>query len=318
VIDLARAAGGVYTSHIRDEGNFDVGGVAAVDEVIRIAEEAKVTGVVSHMKSLGPDSWGKSAELIRHIEAARRRGVDVCADQYAYEASSAGLGGAVLPGVGSAALRKDMADAAGLERILAAVRGNIARRGGPHAIQIAWAPDTSLAGKRLDEIARDRGVPAERAAVDIMAAGDASIVSFNMSEDDIRAIMRQPWTMTSSDGGLSRPGVGVPHPRNNGAFARKLGVYVRELKVLSLEHAIASMTSLPAKVFGIEDRGAIRIGAFADVTIFDPATIVDRATYRDPHRLATGTRWVIVNGQVEWASGQGTGARAGRMLRRQP
>jgi N-acyl-D-aspartate/D-glutamate deacylase len=137
-----------------------------------------------------------------------------------------------------------------------------------------------------------------------------------MSEDDIRAIMRQPWTMTSSDGALSVRGPSVPHPRNNGAFARKLGVYVRERHVVSLEAAVRSMTSLPAEVFGFKDRGVLRTGAVADVVIFDPAAIVDHATYEHPHELSTGVSWVIVNGVVEWRDGAPTGARAGRVLRR--
>ena len=136
-----------------------------------------------------------------------------------------------------------------------------------------------------------------------------------MSEDDIRAIMRQPWTMTSSDGALSLPGEGVPHPRNNGAFARKFNVYVRE-KVVGLDQALASMTSLPAQVFGFKDRGQLRVGAVADIAIFDPAKVVDRATYANPHQLATGMSYVIVNGQVAWTDGKGTGVRAGQVLKK--
>jgi N-acyl-D-aspartate/D-glutamate deacylase len=159
-------------------------------------------------------------------------------------------------------------------------------------------------------------VTPERAAIDIIVTGGASIVSFNMSEDDIRAIMTQTWTMTSSDGALSLPGEGVPHPRNNGAFARKLGVYVRERQVLPLAQAIRSMTSLPAEVFGFTDRGVLRVGAIADIAIFDPAAVIDRATYENPHQLATGMRAVLVNGQVAWKDGQVTGVRAGQVLRK--
>jgi N-acyl-D-amino-acid deacylase len=319
VIELAKAAGGVYTSHIRDEGNYADGVVASVDEVIRIAETAKVTGIVSHMKALGPDSWGKSNELITRIEAARRRGVDVWADQYPYEASSTNLGAAVLPDAGSAAaIREQLADPVKKAALLAAAKENIRRRGGPGSIQIASgrgaAPEMN--GKRLGEIAAARGVSPEEMAVDIVLAGNASIVSFNMSEDDIRAIMRQSWTMTSSDGALSIPGPSVPHPRNNGAFARKLGVYVRERNVLSLDQAVLSMTSLPARVFGFKDRGVLRTGAVADVVVFDANKVVDRATYENPHQLSTGVSWVIVNGVVAWKNGEGTGARAGKILKR--
>lgn len=327
LVSLAREAGGVYTSHIRDEGNYDVGVVASVDEVIRVAEEAHVAGIVTHMKALGPDSWGLSKTLIAHIEAARKRGVSAWADQYPYEASSTSLAAAVLPGVSVADARTRLADAAKRPALLAEAKENIRRRGGPHSIAIASSSagsgrsatasaDQSLNGKRLDDIAGAKGVSPEQAAIDIILGGGASIVSFNMSEDDIRAIMRQTWTMTSSDGALSLPGEGVPHPRNNGAFARKLGVYVRERKVVSLDQAITSMTLLPAQVFGFKDRGQIRVGAFADIAIFDPAKVIDRATYENPHQLATGMSYVIVNGQVAWKDGKGTGVRPGQILRK--
>lgn len=319
VIALAKAAGGVYTSHIRDEGNYAEGVVASVDEVIRIADEAKVTGIVTHMKALGPDSWGKSRELISHIDAARKRGVDVWADQYAYEASSTSLGAAVLPDAGGAdAIRAQLADPEKRAKLFAAAKENIRRRGGAHSIQIASGRgvEPAMNGKRLDDIATAKGISPEQLAVNIVLEGGASIVSFNMSEDDIRAIMRQPWTMTSSDGALSLPGPSMPHPRNNGAFARKLGVYVRERGVITLEQAVISMTSLPARVFGLKDRGELRSGAIADIVVFDPQTIIDHATYEHPHELATGVSWVIVNGVVEWKDGAPTGARAGQVLKK--
>lgn len=319
VIELAKAAGGVYTSHIRDEGNYAEGVVASVDEVIRIADEAKVTGIVTHMKALGPDSWGKSTELIARIEAARKRGVDVWADQYPYDASSTSLGAAVLPGAGNAdAIRAQLADPATKAKLFADAAENIRRRGGAHSIQIASGRgvEPAMNGKRLDDIAKARGLSAEQMAINIVLEGGASIVSFNMSEDDIRAIMRQAWTMTSSDGALSVPGPSVPHPRNNGAFARKLGVYVRERNVMSVDQAVMSMTSLPARVFGFKDRGQLRSGAVADIVIFDPAAIIDHATYENPHQLSTGVSWVIVNGVVAWKDGAPTGARAGKILKR--
>jgi N-acyl-D-aspartate/D-glutamate deacylase len=245
--------------------------------------------------------------------------VDVWADQYPYEASSTSLGAAVLPDAGGAeAIRAQLADPAKKAALLAAAKENIRRRGGAHSIQIASGrgatPDMN--GKRLDDIARAKGTSPEQTAVDIVLAGGASIVSFNMSEDDIRAIMRQPWTMTSSDGALSLPGPSVPHPRNNGAFARKLGVYVRERGVITVEQAVLSMTSMPARVFGFKDRGELRGGAIADIVVFDAGKIIDHATYENPHQLASGVSWVIVNGVVEWKDGAPTGARAGKVLKR--
>jgi N-acyl-D-aspartate/D-glutamate deacylase len=319
VVALAREAGGVYTSHIRDEASYEAGVVASVGEVIRIAEEAGVRGVVTHMKALGPDSWGLSATLVAHIEAARARGVEVYADQYPYEASSTSLAAAVMPGESAEGAREALAAPEAREAFLAVVNENIRRRGGPGSIAIAsgrGAP--GLAGLRLDEIARRRGVTPERAAADIVVAGGASIVSFNMSAEDIETIMRQPWTMASSDGGLSLPGPSVPHPRNNGAFARRLAVYVRERGVISLDHALRTMTSLPASVFGIRDRGELRAAAFADLVVFDPAKVIDRATYQDPHALAEGMDWVLVNGAIARRDGEFTGAREGKVLRKAP
>jgi N-acyl-D-amino-acid deacylase len=306
VIALAKAAaerGGVYSSHIRDEADYSIGVEAAVREVIRIAEEANTVGIVSHMKALGRDNWGKGPALLREIDTARARGVQVFADQYPYEASSTSLRAALAPN--------------GVEPSESTVTENLRRRGGPKSILIAFArQDHSLEGKTLADIAAARGVSPVKAAIDIIAGGDASIVSFNMSEDDIEAIMRAPYTMASSDGGLVAVGAGRPHPRNYGAFARRLAVYVRERHVVSLEFAVRSMTSLPATVFGMADRGLLRPGAFADIVIFDPATIRDTATYTDPQQLATGVSDVLVNGIAVRENGRFTDALPGRVLRK--
>ena len=283
--EAATAGGGVYTSHIRDEGNYGIGLVASVEEVIRVAEESQLIGVVTHMKALGPDTWGKAVDATAKIEAARQRGVQVFADQYPYEASSTNLRAALLPG--------------GVDPTEALVRDNLKRRGGPDSIQIAsYRPDPSIEGKTLAAIAASRKASPEETAMELMSRGSASIVSFNMSDDDIRHIMTRPYTMASSDGALALPGEGQPHPRNNGAFARRLAVYVRDRHVVDLEFAIRSMTSLPASVFGLTDRGVIRPGAFADIAIFDPARVQDRATYTEPHRLAEGMSYVLVNGSI--------------------
>jgi N-acyl-D-amino-acid deacylase len=327
VIALARpagAAGGVYTSHIRDEGNYNVGVVAAVDEVIRIAEEGHVVGIATHLKALGPDNWGLGAELVRHIDAARARGVQVFADQYPYEASSTSLRAALLPGgveLPTAELiaggRSDLSEAErqSLSKVESLIRENLRRRGGADAIQIAFfKPDPSMQGMRLSAIAKKLGVSADKAALQLMARGSASIVSFNMSEKDIELIMKQPWTMASSDGGLVLPASGQPHPRDYGAFARRLNVYVRERGVVPLEFAIRSMTSLPAAVFGMKDRGMIREGAAADIAVFDPSRVRDRATYEQPHQLAEGIDWVLVNGVVVIENGRFTEALPGTVV----
>jgi N-acyl-D-amino-acid deacylase len=266
------------------------------------------------MKALGPDNWGLSFAMTRRIEDARARGVQVFADQYAYEASSTSLRAALLPGGVALAPEGDTAKQREVEAI---VRDNLRRRGGPSAILVAfYRPDPTVEGKSLAQIADAKGVTPVKAALDMIAKGSVSIVSFNMSEPDIENIMRQPYTMTSSDGGLVLPTEGKPHPRNNGAFARKLNVYVRERHVIGLESAIRSMTSLPATVFGLKDRGVIREGAIADIAVFDPATVRDRATYTDPHRLAEGMSYVLVNGVVVVDNGKFTAATPGQVLRK--
>jgi N-acyl-D-aspartate/D-glutamate deacylase len=316
VIALAREAGGVYTSHVRDEGNYDFGVVNSVNEVIRIAEEAGVRGIVSHMKCLGPDSWGVSKTLVANIEAARARGVEVFADQYPYEASSTSLQAATMPDDGSASAKEAMGNDAAKEKFLAMVKENIRRRGGAASIMMAGGR-SGLGGQNLEQIAKSRGITPEQAAVDLVMAGGSSIISFNMSEDDIATIMRQPWTMGSTDGDLVAPSSTQSHPRNNGAMARRISRYVRERQTVSLEHAVRTMTSLPAHVFGIDDRGEIRAGAFADVLVFDLAKVKDTATYQRPHEMSEGFDWVIVNGQIARREGEFTGVRAGRVLRRQ-
>ena len=306
VIELTRVAagfGGLYTSHVRDEGNYEAGVLASVREVIRIAEEARTIGIVSHMKALGRDSWGLGPALVKEIDEARARGVQVFADQYPYEASSTSLRAALVPG--------------GVEPTEAIVTENLRRRNGADAVLIAsYAADRSLNGKSLAEIAKLKGVSPVQAAIDMMAKGNASIVSFNMSEPDIEAIMKAPFTMASSDGGLSAPGQAFPHPRDYGAFARRLAVYVRERKVVPLEFAIRSMTSLPATVFGIAERGVIRPGAYADVVIFDPARVRDTATYAAPQTRAEGVTHVLVNGVPVMLDGRFTDAAPGRVLKK--
>ena len=321
VIAMARAAGehgGVYSSHIRDEGDYGIGVVAAVDEVIRIAEEGRLPGVVSHMKALGVASWGLSMASLMRIEQARARGVQVWADQYPYEASGTSITGALVPRWaqvgGNDALRKRVV---GVDRgrLREEVRHNIARRGGAAALQISrFEPDPSIEGKTIADLAEATGESPEEVALDLLARGGAGLVSFNMSERDIEQIMKQPYTMTSTDGDLVPMGEGKPHPRAYGAFPRKLRVYVRERAVVDWPFAIRSMTHLPAMVFGMKDRGQVRAGAWADLLIFDPARVADKATYADPHRLSEGIDTVVVNGVVVRDEGRFTRALPGRVV----
>jgi N-acyl-D-amino-acid deacylase len=321
VIALARVVGemgGVYESHIRDEADYSVGVIAAVQEVIRIAEEGHLPGIVAHMKALGPASWGLSMALVEKIKQARDRGVEVYADQYPYDASGTGIVGALIPRWAEVGGRPEMLKRIqGPEhgRLAADIRRNFERRGGADKLVISrYAPNPALEGQTLAAVARAMNEPPDEAAMELLTKGDASLVSFNMSESDIELIMRQPFTMTCTDGDLVPFGQGQPHPRGNGAFARKIRVYVNERGVIDLPFAVRSMTSLPASVFGLKDRGVLRPGAWADILIFDPAKVRDTATYLEPHQMAEGMQYVLVNGVIEKDANAFTGGLGGRVV----
>lgn len=305
VIALAKIAGemgGVYESHIRDEADYNIGVVAAVEEVIRIAEEGHLPAVVGHMKALGPASWGLSMALVERITQARERGVEVYADQYPYEASGTGIVGALIPRWAEVGGRPELLkriQGAEHERLAADIRRNLVRRGGADRLVISiYRVDPTLEGQTLAAVASAMNKPPEEAAMALLLKGDASLVSFNMSERDIELIMRQPFTMTCTDGDLVPFGQGKPHPRGNGAFARKLRVYVHDRGTIDLAFAVRSMTSLPSSVYGMKDRGVLRPGAWADILVFDPAAVRDTSTYQNPHQLAEGFNYVLVNGVV--------------------
>jgi len=244
----------------------------------------------------------------------------VFADQYPYEASSTSLGAALVPrwaqAGGGDSLRARLADAATRTRIREEMLENLDRRGGADRIRFASWTDRSVEGHTLAEIATQRARHPIDLAIEMVAQNSPSIVSFNMDEDDIANLMRQPWTMTSSDGTLVEMGSGVPHPRAYGTFPRKIRRYVLEKNVVSLEEAIRSMTSLPATVVRLRDRGVIRPGAYADIVVFDLARIRDTATYEEPHQLAEGMVHVLVNGRLAIDDGRFTEPLHGRVLSR--
>lgn len=326
IVGLAKAAArfphAFYTSHVRDEGNYNIGVVAAVDEVIAVGREARIPAVVTHIKVLGPQVWGKSADVIARIDAARAEGLQIWADQYPYTASGSSLMASLVPGWaqegGVKELAKRLENPEMRAKIRAEMAPNLERRAGPGAIMIRqFAADPSLEGKRLDEIGRIQGKEPLDAAIDMLRRGEAApTVSFNMSDADVEALMRQPWTMTSSDGGLPEFGKTSEHPRAYGAFSRKLRNYVLDKPVIPMERAIHAATGLPAKVFAIADRGAIRQGAFADVIVFDPNRVRDTATYEQPHAYAIGMDYVFVNGRAALVQGTPTPERFGRVLLR--
>jgi N-acyl-D-amino-acid deacylase len=323
-VELGKVAGefGVpYQSHVRDEADYSIGVVAAVEEVITVAREAGIPGVLTHAKVLGPNVWGFSQAIVHRIERAREEGVEVWADQYPYPASSTALSAALLPrwaqvgGQDSLAARLD--NPATLARIRDEVVENLARRGGADRIQLhGLRQDPSIAGRLLSEVAEERGMDPVDLSIEFFRTGSPGIVSFNMHEKDIRTFMVQPWTMTSSDGDLVPWMDGVPHPRGYGAFTRKIRHYALDEGVVDLAFAVRSMTSLPAQVYRIPDRGLLREGMAADVVVFDLATLTDRATFTEPHQLSDGMVYVFVNGRTAIREGQFTGEMAGRVLRK--
>lgn len=322
LIELARVAGqhgGVYSSHIRDEADYSIGLVAAVDEVIRVAREAELPGIVTHIKALGPRVWGYSGALVKRIERAREEGVEVFADQYPYDASGTSITGALVPRWaqegGDSALIRRIDSPAERARLRIDMLENLDRRGGAERLQFRrHEADPSVEGKTLQEVADRGGLAPVDMAMELLRAGGATLVSFNMHEDDIATLMRQPWTITASDGDLVPFGEGVPHPRSYGTFPRKIRLYVLELRVVDLPAAIRSMTSLPATVFGIPDRGVLRPGAVADVVVFDLERLRDPATYQRPHQLAEGMVHVLINGRPAIEGGRFTGSRHGIVL----
>jgi N-acyl-D-amino-acid deacylase len=295
VIALARVAArhsGFYISHIRDEADRTI---EAVREAIAIGERAKLPVQITHIKLGTVGVWGKAQEVVATIEAARKRGVDVTADVYPYLAWSSNLK-VLVP-------NKQWTDPASVKEALDDV-------GGGRNVQITRLPKfPDYVGKRLDEIAKAEGISEVELYIRIVQDGDAGVIGHTMSEPDMRTFLRQPWAMVASDGGIN-----ISHPRGAGTFPRVLGRFVREERWLTLPDAIRKMTSLPAARLGVKDRGVLRPGMKADLVLFDPATIIDRATFDEPRLLARGVHRVWVNGTAVWNGDAPGGARPGRKV----
>ncbi|HMY74670.1 MAG TPA: amidohydrolase family protein, partial [Blastocatellia bacterium] len=316
VIELAKIAaerGGVYDTHQRDESSYTIGLLGSVEEVLRIGREARIPVHISHIKALGADVWGQSKQVIELINRARAEGVAATANQYPYIASGTGLSAALLPRWAEAGGRQEMLkrinDPATRAKLIAEMEVNLKRRGGANSLLIRGGEDRNLVGKRLDEIAKARGKSPVETALDIIKAGNAGVTSFNMTEADIEAFMKQPWVMTGSDGSGG-------HPRKYGTFPRKIREYVFNRKVISLERMIQASSLQVAETFHLKDRGKIAENWFADVIVFDPKTVADRATYDQPELQAEGFRFIFVNGKLVVEGDKYTGVLAGRTLRK--
>lgn len=326
VIELAKVAsryGGTYASHIRNEGNEVVD---AIKEAINIGEQANMPVEISHFKIASRALWGQTATTIGLVEDARKRGLTVTVDQYAYTASSTSLDSR-LPSWAIAGGREEgkkrLADPATKARIISEMKEWLKKakfKDFSFAYVASFRANPEFNGKNIAEITQTvRGKKKLddqlEQIFDMYQKGGAQMVYRQMDEPDVQNIMRQPFTMIASDSGVRQFGSGVPHPRGYGNNARVLGRYVRELKIITLEDAIRKMTSLPAQTFNLRDRGQIREGFAADIVIFDDARVADKATYETPHQYAEGFSNVIVNGQVVFDGSKMTGTMSGEPLK---
>ena len=329
VIALAKVAaelGGIYTSHLREEG---LGLIEGVSEAITIGREAKIPVILTHHKAVGKLMWGKSVQTLGMVDSARREGIDVMVDVYPYTATSTSL--AVLIPTwafdgGDSAFRRRVGEPATRDSI----RKDIIRlintdRGGGDISRVqfsrvSWQPD--LAGKNLADWARQRGLaPTPENGADLVLEGQlrggASMIYHVLDEQDVQRILKHPQALIGSDGRLTRLNDGSsPHPRALGAFPRVLGRYSRDLKLFPLETAIHKMSGQPAGRLGLDERGTLTPGSYADVVVFDPATVADKSTFEQPHQYPVGIDYVFVNGVAALDAGRFTDARAGRIIRR--
>jgi N-acyl-D-amino-acid deacylase len=328
VVALGKAAaalGGVYASHMRDEGARVL---EAIEEAVRVGREGGMPVQLSHFKIDNKRLWGMSEKSLAAIEKARREGVDVVVDQYPYDHSSTNLG-ITLPSWALADGREKvasrLADKTTRARILKEMVDTLKSKGHKdysYAIVASCEFDRSLEGKNIAEInrlkGRKKGAKNEAETIlDLMAQGPVQMVYHTMGQKDVERIMRWPHTAIASDGGVREMGSGVPHPRSYGTNARVLAEYVRNRGTIPLEDAIRRMTSLPARTFGFRDRGLLREGNWADLVLFDPAKVQDKATYAKPHQYSEGFDLVLVNGVPVVENGKVSGARPGKVLRHQ-
>jgi N-acyl-D-amino-acid deacylase len=323
IVALARTArehGGIYISHMRDEG----GGVLdSVKETIAIGEAAGIPVQISHHKVGGRKQFGQSVQSLALIAAARGRGVDVTFDQYPYTASHTGLS-LIFPrwAMADDKLNERLASAGQRREIKTGMLAFIDERFGddPARIQLArCGHDPALAGKTIKDLLVAAKQPLTQSAtadmvIELQLKGGCSAIFHAYDEPDVERFLQSRFGMIGSDGSLTAPGDGSPHPRAFGTYPRVLGHYVRERKVLALEDAVRKMTSFPAARLGLTDRGLLKAGLMADITVLDPDTIIDKATFADPHHYSVGVRHVLVNGRVTIADGAHTGVRAGRVL----
>ena len=333
LIELCKVAArykGKYISHLRSEGNE---WVQAIEELIRISREAGLPAEIYHIKAAGRQNWDKVDKVIGMINAARRSGLKITADMYMYTAGSTGLNASLPPWTmdgGYEALFKRLEDPALRRQIAAEVRTPSNKwenlylaAGSPDRVLLVGFKSEKLkplTGKTLAEVAKMRGKDPIETIMDLIVEDRSRVgtVYFLMAEENLKKELRQPWVSLGSDAASMAPeGVFLKsstHPRAYGNFARLLGKYVREERVISLTEAVRRLTGLPATNLGLDRRGFLKTGLFADVVVFDPATIADRATFENPHQYSVGVKHVFVNGLQVVKDGEHTGAKPGRAL----
>ena len=323
LIELSQVAaqyGGLYCSHIRGEGDRLI---EAVTEAITIGKESGAAVQLSHHKAVGKANWGKVKHSLALIDQARASGFDVTADQYPYIAASNSLSASLPPWMHEGSkdeLLKRLTD----PQVRARLRQEMAvREGYWEDTKISYCPGRpEYEGLSLQEIAELRGADPYETTFDLLCEEEAGVrvVRFGMSEEDVHTVMQHPMVMVGSDASALAPyGVlcqGKPHPRSYGTFPRVLGKYAREEQVISIEEAVRKMTSLPAQKLGLRDRGKLQAGMWADITIFQPETVRDKATYLDPHQYPCGIEYVLVNGKPVIIRGEHSGELPGKTLLR--
>jgi len=324
IIELAKVTArydGVYVSHMRDEGEAIMN---ALEELFRIAREGHLRAHVSHIKLTGKSNWNQTGRVLEAIERARAEGLDITQDQYTYTASSTGFSQLVPEKFREGGKFKDrLADPEEKSRMIAEMKAKLKARAETdyaYAVIANYEYDRSLNGLNLVAASRKaRGSDSLddqiELILEIQKNGGANGIFHGISEDDLRLFLAHPNTMFASDSGTRRFGEGVPHPRGYGNNVRVLGRYARELKLLRLEEAVRRMTSLPATVFRLKDRGLIREGCWADLVVFDPAKVQENTRFNDPHHYATGFAWVLVNGVPVVENDRHTQARSGQAVR---
>jgi len=328
VVELLRVVGkygGFYASHVRDEGDRGTY-PAAISEAIEIGEKAGVPVEISHLKALGKRAWGKAKDALTIIDDARTKGVDVTCDMYPYNAS----------GTGFMAWIPKWSHEGGFDKFLERLKNPELRRkiveetgavlddrGGPEkAVLTRYSPNREYEGKTLKEISATKSKDPVDTILDLIveSKGETPVVNFNMLDEDVEAVMRHRAVMFGTDGYSLAPygilGRGKPHPRSYGTYPRVLGRYVQDKRLLAIEEAIRKMSSLPAQKLGLQDRGLIKEGMCADIVVFNPEIVKDKATFTDPHQYPDGIEYVIVNGTIVVEKGKHTGALPGRVLRK--